>query len=85
MTTTMTTKNQITLPKKIVDALHLRQGSLFNVKVNHNHIELIPLEVNERVFSQEDLKKLDALVKNEKKKGAAKKASSEFIANITNS
>ena len=77
----MTTKNQVTLPKKIVDVLHLRKGSLFNIKVNRNRIELIPLEVSEKIFSDEDLKKLDKLVKEEKKKGVTK-VTSEFINNI---
>ena len=84
MTITMTTKNQITLPKKIVDILHLQKGSLFNIKVNRNRIELIPLEVNEISFTEEHFKKLDTLVKKEKKKGA-KKISSTFIQNITRS
>lgn len=79
----MTTKNQITLPKKIVDTLRLRKGSLFNVRVARNRIELVPLEVTEKSFSEEDFKKLDTLVKDEKKKGA-KKVTANFINNITN-
>ncbi len=82
MTITMTTKNQVTLPKKIVDALHLRKGSLFNIKVSRRHIELIPLEVTEKTFSEETFRKLDQLVKEEKK-GGASKMTSEFINNIT--
>ncbi len=82
MTITMTTKNQITLPKKIVDTLHLREGSLFDIKVSRHRIELIPLEVAKKVFSEEDFKRLDKLVKEEKKKGA-KKVTSEFINNMT--
>ncbi len=72
MTITMTSKNQITLPKKIVDALRLRRGSLFDVKVNHSRIELVPLEVSERKFTAEDFKRMDRLVKKENKKGATK-------------
>ena len=83
MTITMTTKNQITLPKKIVDTLHLRKGSLFNVRVTQNRIELVPLEVTEKSFNDEDFKRLDKLVKEEKKKGT-KKITPEFIKNITN-
>lgn len=82
MTITMTTKNQITLPKKIVDTLRLHKGSLFDVRVTRNRIELVPLEVTEKSFSQEDFKRLDNLVKEEKKKGA-KKVSPDFINNIT--
>ncbi len=79
----MTTKNQITLPKKIVDVLRLRKGSLFDVKVTRQRIELIPLEIAERSFDKKDLKAIDSLVREERKKGA-KKLTKEFIKNITN-
>ncbi|HBR15646.1 MAG TPA: hypothetical protein DD723_08960 [Candidatus Omnitrophica bacterium] len=82
MTITLTSKNQITLPKKIVDALRLHKGSLFNVSVKSNRIELVPLEVSEMEFTDEDYKKLDKLVKEEKRKGA-KKMTRDYINNIT--
>lgn len=81
MTITMTTKNQITLPKKIVDAMHLQKGSLFNVKVTRNKIELIPLEVNEKFFTDEEYEKLEKLY--QKEKGTAKRVTKEFIESIT--
>lgn len=84
MTITMTSKNQITLPKKIVDALRLHRGSLFDVKVNKSRIELVPLEVSEKEFTAEDYKRLDKLVKKEKTKGAVKVTQS-YINNITKS
>ena len=84
MTITMTSKNQITLPKRIVDALRLRKGSLFDVKVSHHRIELVPLEVSQREFTDADYARLDRLVKKEKKKGF-KKATTEFINGITKS
>jgi len=68
-------------PKRIVDTLHLGRGSLFDVKVNRNRIELIPLEVSEKEFTDKEYEKLDKLVKEEKKKGA-KKLTREFIDNI---
>jgi AbrB family looped-hinge helix DNA binding protein len=80
MTVIMTTKNQVTIPKKIVDALDLDKGAMFDVKVVGNKIELIPLEVVERVFSDEEYKKLDALVQKQKEK--AKKVTSKFIDSI---
>ena len=83
MTIAMTTKNQVTLPKKIVDTLHLRRGSLFDVKVNRNRIELIPLEVTEKSFAEEDFRKLDKLVLHEKKKQTAQKVNRAFIDSIT--
>ena len=82
MTITMTTKNQITLPKKIVDALHLRKGSLFNIKVSRNRIELIPLEAQEKEFTDEEYEKLEKLYQREK--GSAKRVTKKFIDSITN-
>jgi len=82
MTITMTSKNQITLPKKVVDTLRLHKGSLFDVRVARDHIELVTLEETEKSFSEDDFKRLDALVKNEKKKGA-KKVTTDFVNNIT--
>ena len=84
MTITMTSKNQITLPKKIVDALRLHKGSLFDIKVKSNRIELLPLEVSQKEFTDEDYERLDRLVQKEKTKGT-KKLTSEFINSITKS
>ena len=83
MTITMTSKNQITLPKRIVDALRLHRGSLFDVKVQSNRIELVPLEVSAKEFTMEDYKRLDKLVKKERK--SAKKITQDYINNITKS
>ncbi len=80
MTITMTTKNQVTLPKRIVDTLHLGRGSLFDVKVNRNRIELIPLEVTKKEFTEKEYKKLECLYQQEKSK--AKKVTKEFIDSI---
>lgn len=80
MTITMTSKNQITLPKKIVDALRLHRGSLFDVKVQSNRIELVPLEVQEREFSDEEYEKLERLY--QKEKSSAKKVTKKYIASI---
>ena len=80
MTVTMTTKNQITLPKKIVEALRLGKGSLFDIKLNHTRIELIPLETKEKEFTDEEYAKLEKLY--QKEKGKAKKVTKEFINNI---
>lgn len=80
MTITMTSKNQITLPKGIVDTLHLRKGSLFDIKVNHNRIELVPLDVQERQFSDEEYEKLERLY--QKEKSSAKKVTKKYIESI---
>lgn len=80
MTITMTTKNQVTLPKKIVDALHLEKGAMFDIQVISNKIQLTPVEVIEKVFTDEEYRKLDDLVKSQK--GNAQKITNDFIDNL---
>ena len=80
MTITMTTKNQITLPKRIVDTLSLHKGSLFDVKINDNRIELVPLEIKEREFTDEEYEKLEKLY--QKEKGSGRKVTKKFIKSI---
>ncbi len=82
MTITLANRNQITLPKPIVDALRLHKGSLFDIRLNKNRIELIPLKTSELKLTDEDYRRLDKLVKEEKKKGV-RKVTPEFIKNIT--
>ncbi len=79
MTIIMTAKHQITIPKKITDVLHLRKGSMFNIEIHKNRIELIPLEVTEKEFSEEVYNKLDTLSSGEK--GKEKRISKNFISN----
>ena len=81
MTITMTTKNQVTLPKKVVEVLDLHKGSMFDVKIEQNRIELIPVEVIEKVFTDEEYAKMDKILKREKK--FAKKVTPEYINSIT--
>lgn len=69
MTITMTEKHQVTIPKRIAEALGLGKGSLFEVELRRNRIELVPVEVKEREFSDEEYAKLDKLVAEEKGKG----------------
>jgi len=45
MTITMTSKNQVTIPKKIVDRFHLKKGAIFDIKIEANRIELIPMGI----------------------------------------
>jgi len=80
MTTVMTAKHQITIPKRIADALDLKQGSMFDVVVSKNRIELIPLETRERVFTEEEYKKLEIL--SMKEKGKEKRVTKRFINNL---
>lgn len=80
MTVVMTAKNQVTIPKKITNALGLGKGSMFEVEVSKDGIELIPLETKEREFTDEEYAKLEALAAQEK--GKEKRISKKFIANL---
>ena len=68
MTITMTEKHQITIPKRVAETLGLEKGSLFEVEVHRNRIQLIPVEVKEKAFSEKDFAKLDKLSREEKGK-----------------
>lgn len=80
MTVIMTTKNQVTIPKKIAIVLGLKKGSMFEVEVQNNRIELIPLVTQEKVFTKEMYHKLDMLSAREK--GKEKKVTRKFIQDI---
>ncbi len=80
MTIKMTSKHQITIPKQITDALGLAQGAIFDVQLKRGRIELIPLELTEKAFNQEDYAKMDELVTKEK--GLGKKVTDDFIKNL---
>jgi len=77
MTITMTSKHQITIPKKITDALGLRRGAMFDIVVSKDKIELVPLETREKVFTDEEYKKLEVL--SMKEKGKEKRVTKQFI------
>jgi AbrB family looped-hinge helix DNA binding protein len=77
MTITLTAKNQITIPSKIAKTLGLKKGALFTIGVHKNKIELIPVEIREKVFSPEVYSKLEALTAKEK--GKEKKITKSFI------
>ena len=66
MTIAMSEKHQVTIPSKIARVLDLKRGSLFDVELNGNRIELIPLEVKEKRFSRVEYRKLDKLLAQEK-------------------
>lgn len=80
MTITMSAKHQITIPKKIASALGLKKGAIFNVEINDNKIELVPLEVVEKQFTDGQYAKLEKLFQEEK--GKTRKASKKFIGNL---
>ena len=80
MTVRMTAKHQITIPKKVTDVLGLRKGSMFDIAVSKNRIELIPLETVEKVFTEEEYKKLETL--SMKEKGKEKRVTRKFVENL---
>ena len=82
MTTTMTEKNQITIPKKITDILELGKGCLFDVQVRGNRIELIPLETKEKTLTEEQYRKLDLLSQQER--GKERKVTKGIIVHLKN-
>ena len=80
MTITMTAKHQITIPKKITDVLGLKTGAIFDVMVFKNRIELIPLEISERVFTDAEYEKLEMVSMGEE--GKEKRVARKFINNL---
>lgn len=80
MTVVMTAKNQVTIPKKITNALGLGKGSMFEVEVSKEGIELIPLETKERKFTDEEYAKLEVLAAREK--GKEKPVTKKLIDNL---
>ena len=66
MTITMTAKHQVTIPRKIAEILSLKKGTMFDVIVHRNRIELIPLETLERTFTDKEYEQLDALAAAER-------------------
>jgi len=83
MTIVMTEKHQITIPKRIAEALGLHKGSLFDVDVSDNKIELVPLEVVPKSFTREQYQKLAILSKKER--GLEKRATKNFIQDLKKS
>lgn len=77
MTIAMSEKHQVTIPSKIAKALDLKRGSLFDVQLNRNRIELIPLEVKEKKLTRAEYRKLDQLLAEAS--GASEKITDAFI------
>ena len=66
MTITMTSKNQITIPKKLVDRLGLKRGCHFDIKVDQHRLELIPMQLIEKTYTDEQYKKMEEIYQKEK-------------------
>ena len=77
MTITMTAKHQVTIPRKIAEILSLKKGTMFDVIVHRNRIELIPLEIVEKTFTEKEYEQLDALAAAER--GQEKPVTKAFL------
>ena len=77
MTITMTAKHQVTIPRKIAEILSLKKGTMFDVIVHRNRIELIPLETVEKVLTDKEYEQLDALAAAER--GQEKPVTKAFL------
>lgn len=77
MTIAMSEKHQVTIPSKIAKALDLKRGSLFDVQLSRNRIELIPLEVKEKKLTRAEYQKLDTLLAEAK--GTSVKVTGGFL------
>ena len=66
MTIIMSSKNQITIPKRLVKALQLNEGALFEINLKGNRLELIPVETIEKEFTDEEYAKMEAIYQREK-------------------
>ena len=76
-------KNQVTLPKKIVERLNLKKDELFEVKVEKNYIVLIPVELKPK-YTPQELAKINKLVAKEKNKAKSLRTGSTFSRYIDN-
>jgi AbrB family looped-hinge helix DNA binding protein len=77
MTITMTAKHQVTIPRKIAAILSLKKGTMFDVIVHRNRIELIPLETVEKTFTEKEYEQLDTLAAAER--GQEKPVTKAFL------
>lgn len=76
----MSEKHQVTIPSKIAKALDLKRGSLFDVQLSRNRIELIPLEVKEKQLTRAEYQKLDQLLAEAK--GTSERVTGAFIGKV---
>lgn len=70
-------KNQVTIPKEIVNLFHLKKKEIFMVETADNYIKLIPVDVEPR-FGPAELDALDQIVAKEKLQAKSLKPGKEF-------
>ena len=76
----MSSKNQITIPKRLVKALQLSEGALFDINIKGNRLEIIPLETMEKTFTDEQFAKLEEIY--QKEKHLSEPITKEYIENL---
>lgn len=79
--TKLKTKNQLTIPQKIVERLHLRLNELFAVDVEGNYIKLTPVKLEPR-YSVQELNTIERIVEQEKGKAKTFKPGRKFSSYI---
>ncbi len=81
--TRLKAKNQVTIPHQVVKKLGLAPNDLFMVEIEDNLIKLIPLDWKSK-YTREEIKKIDEIVRKEKKKAKSFSAGKEFSSYIDN-
>jgi bifunctional DNA-binding transcriptional regulator/antitoxin component of YhaV-PrlF toxin-antitoxin module len=61
-------KNQITLPREVIEQFYLERGDILKCEVDGVHIILTPVDLEERYFKS-SLEAIDRIVKEGKGKG----------------
>ncbi len=75
--TKLKAKNQLTIPKNILQKLNLGPEKLFSLDVEENCVKLTPVEI-EPCYTLEELEAIDRIVEIEKGKVKKVKAGKEF-------
>ena len=63
----MNRNRQINLPSAFVALLNVGEDNYFKAEIRGNHIVLTPVDPIERVFSETDLDRIEAVYQKEKK------------------
>ena len=74
-------KYQITLPKEVVRQLHIAKGDLLKCEARDGRISLTPVIVEEP-YSEEELRKFEALYDDPKNTGQVYHKKSEALAHL---
>ena len=75
--TKLKAKNQLTIPKSILERLNLGPEKLFSLDVEKNCVKLTPVEIDP-CYTPEELSAIDRIVEREKEKAKRVKAGKEF-------